>query len=109
MGRKILKAHYTLLTCPSNARSLGSNMSSAAWTARASSFDETVLLPKFFQAVFQNTQDWGSSEEITELLSNNVTLDRRVLVVGDRYKPDSFFCAQIDDEDLPWDVNQIEW
>ncbi len=49
--------------------------------------------------------------ELSELLKNNLVLNRLELRSGDEdeEEADYFLCAEIEDEDLPWDITELDW
>ncbi|KAF7958333.1 hypothetical protein EAE96_001884 [Botrytis aclada] len=59
------------------------------------------------------TMEWYHS--FMSLLSSNLALDRKLGRVGEERSPGTeynkrgFFCAELRDEDLPWDQNIVHW
>jgi hypothetical protein len=57
---------------------------------------------------YRNLYDTGQFNELWEALSNKLVLGMRNCKAG-LDKENSFLGAAIDDDNLPWDVNEREW
>jgi hypothetical protein len=44
-----------------------------------------------------------------DLFESKLVLCRGLYKPGDGCCKDNFLCAEIDDEDLPWDTNKTDW
>lgn len=51
----------------------------------------------------------GFKEILEPILENNLVLGMQSARVGEGALKDTFLCADVFDEDLPWDVNALEW
>jgi len=71
--------------------------------------------PKFFRRVLEYQglpEDIDMDDlNIPDLLRNNLVLDRTTRLPGKDHTTDEdyFLCAEIDDEDPPWDLNETDW
>ncbi len=65
-------------------------------------------LPKYFRFL-QGSVAFRFSELFKLVLMNNLTIGIRGPEAGEAGCEDQFFCAEIDDEELPWDVNETDW
>jgi hypothetical protein len=57
-------------------------------------------------------EDWEQlGTALSRLLASNLVLDQTVFGAGDGEGlcNRSFLCAEISDEDLPWDSSEIDW
>jgi hypothetical protein len=70
-------------------------------------------LPKFFRNIVNNdiTIDGMTLDPLclSDLLRNNLVLDQAGRVAGLGDEKDCFLCAEIEDEDLPWDPEEHDW
>src|ERR1700722_8564488 len=72
-------------------------------------------LPAYFlglQSEFKLYESWehGLTKVLKAVLKNNrLYRDRMEDRAGSVLWADYFFCATIDDADLPWDCNQTDW
>jgi hypothetical protein len=74
---------------------------------------KSISLPRYFSKLrgsIDQVFPEGLAEALDILLGSNLTL------TGSNDRPgqpgmyqDTFLCAEIDDEDLPWDVDQTDW
>lgn len=64
-----------------------------------------VSLPRYFRLLFDKGFEFSG---LREVLENKLVLNRKRFKAGED-EEDSFFCAEIDDDDLTWDVNETEW
>ncbi|CZR55437.1 uncharacterized protein PAC_05325 [Phialocephala subalpina] len=73
---------------------------------------DAVHYPRWFRDIEQEGDELLDDEsgDFEGLLEDKLVLDRGYHTAGDADKyPDNFFCAQVSDEDLPWDVNETDW
>ncbi|KAL3425285.1 hypothetical protein PVAG01_02076 [Phlyctema vagabunda] len=76
---------------------------------------ESIPLARFYRLIYdrlesENRMSLGLAYRLEDLLANN--LPRRTTnreSVGRGILTNSFLCADIPDEDLPWDVNERDW
>jgi hypothetical protein len=74
--------------------------------------NDRLNLPLYYRDLYESHD--GSSSEIVRtvlahLFKKNLLLDKSGATAGfDKYI-EYFLCAEIDDEDLPWDINQKDW
>lgn len=70
-------------------------------------------LPNFFRNIADMDDLPGGFEVddlcLTDLLMNNLVLDGKWLIPGEDSVEDYFLCAAIKDEDLPWNLEEIDW
>jgi hypothetical protein len=75
-------------------------------------YDEAEL-PAFYRELSKKQDDnkeYPFSNALKEVLENNLVLIRQGKELIESSDYDYYFlCAEIDDEDLPWDVNEIDW
>jgi hypothetical protein len=78
-------------------------------------YDCEVGLPRYFYEVSKGF--WGDFDEdirgeLLPVLKNNLLYSKSELKAGSIEHPmyeDYFFCATVDDDDLPWDRSQTDW
>lgn len=63
------------------------------------------LLAKFCSRGVLNQMD----EDLVNLLENKSVLVRPNNDIGKDDLEDQFLCAEVDDEDLPWDITENDW
>jgi len=72
-----------------------------------------LSLPKFFRNIVNNdiNIDGRTLDPLclSDLLRNNLVLDQAGRVAGWGDEEDCFLCAEIEDEDLPWDPEEHDW
>ncbi|KUJ24557.1 uncharacterized protein LY89DRAFT_776649 [Mollisia scopiformis] len=80
-----------------------------------------LKLPEFLRQIFRNSPLIANltKDRCGGLLDSKLVIDKGTYQVGvdDARRGrggledcnDRFFCAEIDDEDLPWDINETEW
>lgn len=74
-------------------------------------------LPQYFREI--NTLDWGDGESWERYddikIALEIVLENNLLYAGSEHEaggerfPHYFFCATVDDNDLPWDRTQTDW
>ncbi|KAE8442861.1 hypothetical protein EG329_002603 [Mollisiaceae sp. DMI_Dod_QoI] len=67
-------------------------------------YQDGVSLPVYFRKVHSM-----GLIDASKLLTNNLVLQGRDYLAGEGDYQDWFLCAEISDEDLPWDITQTEW
>ncbi len=67
-------------------------------------YQDGVSLPVYFRKVHSM-----GLIDASKLLTNNLVLHGRDYLAGEGDYQDWFLCAEISDEDLPWDITQTEW
>jgi hypothetical protein len=78
-------------------------------------YTEQINFPSFFHRIFEREDlplDVSMSDlNIPGLLRNNLVLDRSPRSPGESDGEDEeyFLCAEIEDEDLPWDLEEFDW
>jgi hypothetical protein len=67
-------------------------------------------IPEYFRRVYKDCRDWSDNlyEALLSVLENKLLYGGPEVGIGEDY-PDYFFCATVDDEDLPWDRTQVDW
>jgi hypothetical protein len=73
---------------------------------------QVTLLPEYFRKL--SKEDWGEwddslQNELSAVLKNNSLYPGPGVEAGSLDREGYFFCAIVDDEDLPWDVTQTDW
>ncbi|KAL3419780.1 hypothetical protein PVAG01_08278 [Phlyctema vagabunda] len=70
----------------------------------------------FFRALVQDptmrediVREPGLMEQLTSLLKNNLTFDTTGLNSGENIFMYSLLCTEVDDCDLPWDPEEVDW
>jgi hypothetical protein len=78
-------------------------------------YQEQINFPSFFRRIFERDDlplDVSMSDlNIPGLLRNNLVLDRSPRSPGETDEEDEeyFLCGEIEDEDLPWDLEEVDW
>lgn len=70
---------------------------------------EKTSFPEYFRQLSQRKADLRIESNLEEILKNNLVLGRNEIVAGTGAFKDYFLCASIEDEDLPWDLTEIDW
>jgi hypothetical protein len=71
---------------------------------------QSISLPVYYRSLY-DLSDRGESPFkpwLEPIFSNNLTLIRDAEAGKGLFK-NYFLCAEIGDEDLPWDINEEEW
>ena len=114
---KIVKTHSGILDAGAQFeeyRSLDEFASNTAMiTGDCGSDIGYVPLPLYYRKLYEKDGlyyevETAFKEKIGPLMENNLAL-YRVGNMRDSVKENYFLCVTIDDEDLPWDMTQIEW
>jgi hypothetical protein len=74
-------------------------------------------LPQYFREIdtlyWGDGENWGRYDDIDialeTVLKNNLLYAGSKHEAGGEHFPDYFFCATVDDDDLPWDRTQTDW
>lgn len=48
-------------------------------------------------------------EAFEGIFESNLVLAKSMYKVGKVECVDNFLCAEVDDKDLPWDINELDW
>jgi hypothetical protein len=83
-----------------------------AWSANASlGYDGEVSLAMYYRKMITYSGPGQDTvrQVLGPLLLKKLTLDRSGLGAGENRFADHFFCVEIDDEELPWDLKQVDF
>ncbi|KAE8450707.1 hypothetical protein EG329_006052 [Mollisiaceae sp. DMI_Dod_QoI] len=95
----------------------GSALASSVFAGAEANVDSSnkVMLPSLLRSTFDaaNMNDYyRTNDAFTELLSpflkSNLVLNKAAQAGKDNFKA-YFLCFEIQDEELPWDLNQVDW
>jgi hypothetical protein len=119
----VIKAQENLLLAASTeplgrdkaCKSIGENIiSRAIFGGMHANEDDRLNLPFYYRQLCNyNVTSRRSLETFTRVLAplfkKNLLLDWSGVAAGHGNYSQHFLCAEIDDEDLPWDINQKYW
>jgi hypothetical protein len=60
-------------------------------------------------AILEETKDFRAIESIEKLLQNNLVLDQTNFGAGEGPYAYRYLCAELADEDMPWDAAESDW
>jgi hypothetical protein len=110
-----LLSHGSVTWSTKVRRGILSSNCDEGWTPEELNLDfrPELNLPRFFRNIVDRN-DWPESLEVeklylTGLLKNNLVLNGKWLIAGQRTVEAFFLCAAIKDEDLPWNPEETDW
>ena len=65
-------------------------------------------LPRYYAKLFEEVKFYHQPA-MWSLMDNNLMLERGNVTPGEGVFGDKFLCAVVSDDDLPWDVSQLDW
>jgi hypothetical protein len=69
-----------------------------------------IFYPWYFRRIADAPEPYSDDRMLRDILKNNLVLQQHLKAGdSDACLVDHFLCAEISDEDLPWDVNEIDW
>ena len=76
--------------------------------------DSASFYKSFFDRRKQYRRDYyeGVDEtfaSVAKLLQSNLVLDRTGFGAGEGPYHDTYLCAELEDEDMPWDAAEFDW
>lgn len=78
-------------------------------------YEHEDLYPRWLRGIMDDQENLGadllndSQGDFDGLLDNKLVLDKGVCRAGEGDFENYFFCAEVSDEDLPWDINETDW
>lgn len=113
VASKVLELQHSITSAAVYSR-LGcqdTSLSDAIDIASEETYDryrEEVALPHYFRTLWKVGLFEDLDDQFKEILRNKLVLVRIVPDEEGLYSG-QFLCAEIDDEDLPWDIKETQW
>jgi hypothetical protein len=94
----------------SRIRSLLDKAEDEAFVKNKTRVGSHISLPLYYRNMYNNLSAYKTlRESVAPLVKNNLAFAGSGNSSGETLYNDSFLCAEIEDEDLPWDITEFDW
>lgn len=114
LRKKILRAQHAILLASVSGLELGSQVEELTVNSHEDPEDCASFYKRIFDCREQMMRHYYDDVDkalapVAKLLQSNLVLDRTGFGSGEGPYEDVFLCAELEDEDMPWDDAEFDW
>ena len=114
LRKKILRAQHAILLASVSGLELGSQVEELTVNSHEDPEDCASFYKRIFDCREQMMRHYYDDVDkalapVAKLLQSNLVLDRTGFGAGEGPYEDVFLCAELEDEDMPWDDAEFDW